>query len=156
MFSPTTATIAMVGIHGDVLDFFVRHVLREFLAQRFDGALGVRRGHDEADVVLRRRLRNQQHVRVHFRRGGESAAHHVRQAHDSRAAHGDQRHVANRGERFHAAAVGAAPCGVIFVPVRSGAKLLRIQTGIPACETACSVFGCSTFAPKYASSVASR
>jgi len=48
------------------------------------------------------------------------------------------------------------PSGVIFVPSRSGEKLLRIHTGIAACTTGFSVFGCSTFAPKYASSAASR
>ena len=30
-------------IHRDVLDFFVCHILREFLAESLDGALGVRR-----------------------------------------------------------------------------------------------------------------
>ena len=30
-----------IRIDGDVLHFFVRHVLREFLAQSFDGALGI-------------------------------------------------------------------------------------------------------------------
>jgi len=40
------------------------------------------------------------------------------------------------------------PSGVIFVPGRSGAKLLRIHTGIAACTTGFSVFGCRTFAPK--------
>ena len=40
------------------------------------------------------------------------------------------------------------PVAVIFVPGSSGAKLLRIQTGMPLSATGLSVFGCSTFAPK--------
>ena len=32
-----------IRIERDVLHFFVRHVLREFLAQRFDGRFGLRR-----------------------------------------------------------------------------------------------------------------
>ena len=40
------------------------------------------------------------------------------------------------------------PSGVIFVPGRSHAKLFRIHTGMAACTTGFSVFGCSTLAPK--------
>src|SRR5580698_10938846 len=46
------------------------------------------------------------------------------------------------------------PCGVILVPGCSGWNVLRIQTGIPDCVTARSVLGCSTLAPKCASSAA--
>src|SRR5207245_8549838 len=46
--------------------------------------------------------------------------------------------------------------GVILVPRRSGANVLRIQTGMPHGITARRVFGCKTLAPKYASSLASR
>src|SRR5579863_3684660 len=41
-----------VWVYGDVLDFFVRNVLREFISQCLDRALGIRCGDDEADVVL--------------------------------------------------------------------------------------------------------
>src|SRR5277367_1447796 len=53
-------------------------------------------------------------------------------------------------------ALEAWPCGVIFVPGCSGSKVLRIQTGMPDSVTARSVLGCSTLAPKWASSAASR
>ena len=52
--------------------------------------------------------------------------------------------------------VFAPPLGVILVPRFSGVKLLRIQTGIAESTTGFSVFGCNTFAPKNASSAASR
>ena len=53
------------------------------------------------------------------------------------------------------------PCGagrtvcVILVPACCGWKLLRIHTGIALSITGRSVIGCSTFAPKKASSPAS-
>ena len=50
----------------------------------------------------------------------------------------------------------SGPEDVILVPGRSGAKVLRIQSGMPHFMIALRVFGCSTFAPKYASSAASR
>jgi hypothetical protein len=40
------------------------------------------------------------------------------------------------------------PCWVIFVPGFSGAKLLRIETGMPAGITGRNVLGCNTRAPK--------
>src|SRR5580704_16140244 len=46
--------------------------------------------------------------------------------------------------------------GVILVPGRSGAKVLRIERGIPHCIKACRVFGCRTLAPRSARSEASR
>ena len=45
-----------IRVERDVFDFVMRQILRELLAQRVDGALRVGRSHDEADVVLRRRL----------------------------------------------------------------------------------------------------
>ena len=50
----------------------------------------------------------------------------------------------------------AGPVGVILVPGRSGANVLRIQTGIPDCIRGQSVLGCKTLAPKWARSAASR
>lgn len=55
-----------VRIDGDVLDFLVREIMSKFFAQGFDGSLGVHSGNDEADVVLRGRLRNQEDVGADF------------------------------------------------------------------------------------------
>src|SRR6185437_9997868 len=39
-------------IHGDVFHFFMRHILRKFLAESLDGPLRIGGGNDETDVVL--------------------------------------------------------------------------------------------------------
>ena len=46
-------------------------------------------------------------------------------------------------------------CAVIRVPGPSGRRELRIRTGMARASAGWIVFGCSTFAPKYASSAAS-
>ena len=82
----------------------MRQVLRKLLSQRLDGPLRVRCRHNETNVVLRRRLRNQQHVRTHFRRRRKGPSHHIRQSHNPRPAYADQRNILNRRQRFHSAA----------------------------------------------------
>jgi len=89
-----------VGVHGDVVDDLVSEVLGEFAAKGFERFLRVGFGDDEADVILRRRLRNQQHFGAELRGSGKGAADHVRHADDSRTADADQRNVADRGERL--------------------------------------------------------
>ena len=43
------------GIHGDISDAIMRHILRELAAQRFHRELGSGGGDDNADFALRRR-----------------------------------------------------------------------------------------------------
>ena len=93
-----------VGIGGDVFDGLLGDFRRECLAQCRDCALFVGRRNHEADVVLRRGLRNEQHVGAQSRCGGKRSRQHVGEAHDARAADGNHGDVANGGERFHAAA----------------------------------------------------
>jgi hypothetical protein len=61
--------------------------------------------------------------------------------------------------RLHASAVSSPalprPSAVIFVPVTSGRRELRIRTGMFIATAGRIVLGCNTFAPKYASSEAS-
>jgi len=58
-----------VRVHRDVFNHLMCKVLREFAAQRFKRSLRVRLGNDETDVILRRRLRNQQHFGAKLGRG---------------------------------------------------------------------------------------
>ena len=46
-------------------------------------------------------------------------------------------------------------CAQISVPIFSGAKVLRIQMGMPSLTAGAMVWGWITLAPKYASSIAS-
>src|SRR5712664_4435313 len=75
-----------IWVHGDLVDDLVSEVLREFAAKGFQRFLRVGFGDDEADIVLRRRLRNEQHFGAELRGSGEGAANHVWHANDSRAA----------------------------------------------------------------------
>src|SRR5277367_1760274 len=97
-----------VGVQGDVFDFLMHQVLRELLAQGVHGAFGVGRKNDKANIVLRRRLRDEQDVRAHVGGGGKRAADDVWQADNSGASNGDERNIANGGERLHAGAGAAA------------------------------------------------
>ena len=61
--------------------------------------------------------------------------------------------------RLHASAVtlraSGLPSAVIIVPATSGRRELRMRTGMFLATAGRIVLGCSTFAPKYASSDAS-
>ena len=84
---------------------------------------------DEADIILRRRLRNQQDVGPHFCRRRKCAP-----TTSGRPTIPGPPSAISETSLIAVSAFAPPPllrpCGVIFVPAFSGAKLLRIQTGI--------------------------
>ena len=77
---------------------------RSAFSVRFSSAVG----DDEADVVLRRRLRDEKNVGARFGGGGERAGENVGEADDAGAADGNHGDIANGGERFDTSAGGHA------------------------------------------------
>ena len=67
----------------------------------------------------------------------------------------DDGDAALAGERRQRAAVSGRPSAVIIVPATSGRRELRMRTGMFFATAGRIVLGCSTLAPKYASSDAS-
>ena len=61
-FWPTTATIAIVGIDGNMFGFLMRQVMGKLVAQRFHHGFRVRRTDHQAEVILRGGLRDQEYV----------------------------------------------------------------------------------------------
>ena len=59
------------GIGGNVLHGLLRDLRSKGLAKSFDGAFLVRGGDHETDVVLRGRLRDEEHIGAQRRRRSE-------------------------------------------------------------------------------------
>ncbi len=107
-------------IEGNVLHLFMCQIHSELTTKRLDRVLRQRRRNDQANIVLRGRLRNQQYIGSRRRGRRERAAQDVRYPHDSRASDGDQREVADRRECLHSSTVGgASPARFWFPAVRA-------------------------------------
>ncbi len=142
-----------VRSHIDVLDLPFLQLALERRAHHCRGAFGLVLRNGAADGMLGAALGNEDDRDPLFAQRTEQAMRRARHADHAGAFEIDERRLFDTGDALHRQhRLGSAQ---ISVPTFSGANVLRIQMGMPLPTAGAMVCGWMTFAPKYASSIAS-
>ena len=117
--------------------------------------LALRLGHREADRVLRARLRDEHDAHADVAKRAEQSLRDARHADHAGAFDVHERDAVERREALDDALAGLAAPRRCAMPGCDALNVLRIQIGMSRATAGSIVRGCSTLAPKYASSMAS-